>query len=56
MIDFVAPRILFGHKDKSGGKNLVANYMRRIEKDENYFLIQYNFPYEHLLPLCEVTL
>lgn len=56
MIDFVAPRILFGHKDKSGVKNVVTDYMRRIDKDENYFLIQYNFPYEHLLPLCEVTL
>ena len=38
-------------KDRSGAKNLVADYLSRIEGPVDSFPIRDNFPYEHLMHL-----
>ncbi|XP_050916838.1 uncharacterized protein LOC127132019 [Lathyrus oleraceus] len=42
-------------KDKSGAENLVADHLSRIERDEDLFPIQDDFPDEQLLVLHGIT-
>lgn len=42
-------------KDKSGAKNIVANHLSRIERDEDSSPILDDFPYEQLLQLHGIT-
>ncbi|KAK9115979.1 hypothetical protein Sjap_014926 [Stephania japonica] len=42
-----------GIKDKSGAKNLVADYLNRIENGDAPVLLRDDFPDEHLLAISE---